>query len=57
MTNPNGIAIDWIGRNLYWTDAGTNRIEVSRLDGSFRTSLIATNVDLPRAIILDIEAS
>ena len=57
MTNPNGIAIDWIGRNLYWTDAGTNRIEVPRLDGSFRTSLIAANVDLPRAIILDIEAS
>ena len=55
VTNPDGIAIDWIGRNLYWTDAGTNRIEVSRLDGSFRTSLITANVDSPRAIVLDIE--
>ena len=47
VLTPNGIAVDWIGRNLYWTDTGTNRIEVSRLDGNFRTSLITANVDLP----------
>ena len=56
VINPDGVAVDWIGRNLYWTDAGTNKIEVSRLDGSFRTSLVTVNVGFPRAIILDIEA-
>ena len=56
VVNPDGIAIDWIGRNLYWTDEGTNRIEVSRLDGSFRRSLITSNLDKPRAVTLDIEA-
>ena len=56
VINPDGIAVDWIGRNLFWSDAGTNKIEVSRLDGSFRTSLITANVDKPRAVILNIEA-
>ena len=56
VINPDGVAVDWIGRTLYWTDAGTNKIEVSRLDGSFRTSLVTANVGFPRAIILDIEA-
>ena len=56
VTTPDGVAVDWIGRNLYWTDAGTSKIEVSRLDGSFRTSIVTVNVDMPRAIILDIEA-
>ena len=56
VVTPDGVAVDWIGRNVYWTDAGTSKTEVSRLDGSFRTSLVTTNVDLPRAIILDIEA-
>ena len=56
VINPDGVAVDWIGRTLYWTDAGTNKIEVSKLDGSFRTSLVTVNVGFPRAIILDIEA-
>ena len=56
VVSPEGLAVDWIGRNLYWTDTGTNKIEVSRLDGSFRTSLVTTDIDSPRAIILDVEA-
>lgn len=36
VEHPDGIAIDWIARNLYWTDTGTDRIEVSRLSGAYR---------------------
>ncbi|XP_035672639.1 fibropellin-1-like [Branchiostoma floridae] len=50
---PDGIAVDVISRNLYWTDAGTDRIIVSRLDGSFRKSLITQGLDEPRAIVVD----
>ncbi|CAH1277168.1 NOTCH2 [Branchiostoma lanceolatum] len=50
---PDGIAVDVISRNLYWTDTGTDRITVSRLDGSFRKSLITQGLDEPRAIVVD----
>lgn len=34
--NPDGIAVDWVARNLYWTDTGPDRIEVARLNGTAR---------------------
>ncbi|XP_078588481.1 uncharacterized protein LOC144869249 [Branchiostoma floridae x Branchiostoma japonicum] len=52
-SEPEGIAVDPISRNLYWTDTGTDRIIVSRLDGSFRKSLITQGLDEPRAIVVD----
>lgn len=36
VQHPDGVAVDWIARNLYWTDTGTDRIEVSRLNGAYR---------------------
>jgi len=50
---PDGLAIDKVGRNIYWTDTGTNRIEVARLDGTMRKLLIKDGLDEPRAIVLD----
>ena len=53
MKYPEGIAIDWIGRNLYWSDSGTDRIEVSHLNGTSRRVLVLENLDEPRAIVVD----
>ena len=53
VKHPDGVAVDWVGRNLYWTDTGTDRIEVSRLDGMSRKVLISENLDEPRAIALN----
>jgi len=53
LSNPDGLAVDWVARNLYWTDSGTDRIEVSRLNGSSRKILISDGLDEPRAIIVD----
>ena len=50
---PEGIAVDWIGRNLYWSDSGTDRIEVSHLNGTSRRVLVSENLDEPRAIVVD----
>lgn len=52
VKTPDGLAIDHVGRNIYWTDAGTKRIEVGRLDGTRRKALIKDGLDLPRAIAL-----
>jgi len=35
-------------------DTGTNKLEVSKLDGSYRTALITSDLDEPRHIILDV---
>uniref|UniRef100_A0A803VR23 Low-density lipoprotein receptor-related protein 2 n=1 Tax=Ficedula albicollis TaxID=59894 RepID=A0A803VR23_FICAL len=50
IVSPDGLAVDWVGRHLYWTDAGTNRIEVAKLDGRYRKWLIFSQLDQPAAI-------
>ena len=52
VRHPDGLAVDWVARNLYWTDTGTDRIEDSRLNGSSRKALISKDLDEPRAITL-----
>ena len=51
---PEGLAVDIVGRNLYWTDRGTDKLEVSKLDGSYRRALITSGLEEPRDIILDV---
>ena len=53
LQTPDGLAVDIVGRNLYWTDTGYNKLEVSKLDGSYRKALITSGLDEPRDIILD----
>ncbi len=48
-----GLAFDWVGRNLYWLDSKLNSIEVSREDGGERMILINQNISQPRGLSLD----
>lgn len=48
-----GLAVDWIGHNLYWVDSNLDQIEVAHINGSFRRTLIAGEMDSPRALALD----
>lgn len=52
LMTTDGLAVDSVGRKIYWTDTGTNRIEVANLNGSMRKVLIWQNLDSPRAIAL-----
>lgn len=47
------LAVDWVGRNLYWTDYVLETIEVSKLDGTHRTVLVSENVTNPRGLVVD----
>ena len=49
---PDGIAVDWIAENIYFTESKGKRIDVARLDGKYRQSLIR-NLDVPRGIAVD----
>ena len=50
---PEDIAIDWVNRKLFWTDAGRQTIDTINLDGTNRQALIATGHDKPRSIVVD----
>ncbi|XP_013175419.1 PREDICTED: low-density lipoprotein receptor-related protein 4 isoform X2 [Papilio xuthus] len=51
LTAPNGLGIDWIANNMYWTDNEYKVVEVSRLDGSCRKTLVR-NLTEPRSLTL-----
>ena len=53
LSLPDGVAVDWVNDKLYWTDAETSRIEVSELDGTKRKLLFSTELDRPRALVVD----
>ncbi|XP_048587664.1 low-density lipoprotein receptor-related protein 8 isoform X2 [Nematostella vectensis] len=53
LVEPAGLAIDWVGRKMYWADPGANTIEVSELDGSNKMTLISSGLDKPSAVVLD----
>ena len=44
LSNPEGFAIDWLSRNMYFTSYDEDRasISVAKLDGAFRTKIIIT---------------
>ena len=48
-----GLAVDWVGRHLYWTDMQTQQIEVSSLDGKWRMALLSDDLKYPRGIAVD----
>lgn len=53
LGSPEGIALDHLGRNIFWTDSQLDRIEVARVDGRQRRILFDTGLVNPRAIVVD----
>ena len=48
-----GLAVDWVGENIYWVESKLDQIEVAKLDGRYRRTLISDDIQSPRAIALD----
>ena len=50
---PEGVALDWVARNVYWTDSGKKTVEVARIDDpSVRRVLFDEQVKNPRGIAI-----
>ena len=50
---PEGLAVDWVAKKIYWTDGVFNEIEVAEFNGSNRFTLFDSNIHEPRAIVVD----
>lgn len=44
---PNGLALDFEERKIYWGDAHTDRIEVANMDGTGRRVLLEESSSIP----------
>ncbi|MCJ8732490.1 hypothetical protein PDJAM_G00211960 [Pangasius djambal] len=56
LDNVEGISVDWIGNNLYWTNDGYRKtISVARLEraADTRKTLLEGDMSHPRAIVVD----
>lgn len=53
MTDPRGLAIDWVSKRIYWVDAGSDTIKVSTLEGRSIVTLVNKNLDQPHDIVVD----
>ncbi|CAJ0573858.1 unnamed protein product, partial [Mesorhabditis spiculigera] len=52
--SPDGLAIDWLGKNLYWADKEDDSINVVDMKGMYRRSLLKGRpLQEPRAIVVD----
>ena len=53
MGEANGLAVDWVSRHVYWTDAARRSVEVAEYDGSNRRVLTIDGLQAPRGIVVD----
>lgn len=54
IISPEGIAIDWISRRIYWTDSSKDTIEVANLDDpKQRTIIVRKHLVNPRGLAID----
>lgn len=50
VSSPEGLAVDWISRNIFWTDSGKTTVEVANLDTKKRKVLVSDGLVNPRGI-------
>ncbi|XP_030746611.1 low-density lipoprotein receptor-related protein 4 [Sitophilus oryzae] len=53
VSSPDGLTVDWLANNIYWTNTGNKVIEVARLDGSNRKTIISKELEDPRSIVVN----
>ncbi|XP_063725118.1 low-density lipoprotein receptor-related protein 2-like isoform X2 [Symsagittifera roscoffensis] len=47
-----GLSVDWVGKNVYWTDNERATIEVATIDGKYRKTLVSEGIKSPRPIVV-----
>lgn len=58
-SKPTSLAVDWIAKNLYWTETDRSgskprgRVMVAKTDGRYRRSIVSTGLELPTSVVVD----
>ncbi|XP_035725753.1 nidogen-like isoform X3 [Vespa mandarinia] len=50
VSSPEGLSIDWVSRNIFWTDSGKATVEVASLETKKRKVLVSDGLVNPRGI-------
>ncbi|XP_029175625.1 nidogen-2 isoform X4 [Nylanderia fulva] len=50
VSSPEGISVDWVSRNIFWTDSGKTTVEVASLVTKKRKVLVSDGLVNPRGI-------
>ncbi|XP_052032891.1 low-density lipoprotein receptor-related protein 8 isoform X4 [Apodemus sylvaticus] len=53
LHSPEGLAVDWVHKHIYWTDSGNKTLSVATTDGRRRCTLFSRELSEPRAIAVD----
>jgi len=53
LEDPRGLAVDWLGYNVYWVDGSQRLIGVVSFNGLLRRNLITTEMEQPHDIVVD----
>ncbi|VDP36380.1 unnamed protein product [Heligmosomoides polygyrus] len=53
LSTVEGLAVDWITEVIYWTDSYHDHIQVAKIDGSMRATVVKGEVHNPRDIAID----
>lgn len=48
--SPEGISIDWVSRNIFWTDSTKDTLEVANLDSKRRKVIVSEGLVNPRGV-------
>jgi len=52
IESPDTLAVDWLGKKVYWTDSGRKSIEVANYEGTMRRVLYDYGLEMPSAIVV-----
>lgn len=53
LSVPDGLAVDWVTKNIYFAESVAKLIYVCNADDSVRTTLISDDIGIPRGLAID----